>query len=408
MAAGRGGATAFLKDALAKKDIFIRKNIPVEIYQTQRNATVRTAQALHLSDWIFGIKVQSASQQGAGETENLAPTFFEDEIGRFEYDAPKAPIVKAVGERVEIDLAASPFASTYDKVKWTIPGRFVRGYDGRTTDAKLFELEGADLERPRLSFFWVDAGSGRTVTARITTKDGTEHEWALAFDVEGPTVNSFTKKVGETQIAERHGMQEMRFGKPLECAGVRWFWKVTMPPRHAGHIKDVQTVLSDRSQIQSLGAGTKDTRRLVRRNPKKTKLHVQLDGKDSGQPVYSAGLLEASIEAGKSFDNGRGNEDSPGTELPGLAKIVSVNEQFNYFLMFKPETANASNAIWVPIAKAKWSWKSTATQTGRGKWTLKPEKMEPAIDKSTLDFPMYESDVDDNQWLDETDLKANP
>jgi hypothetical protein len=308
---------------------------------------------------------------------------------------------------VEVDLAASPFASTFDKVKWSIPGRFVLGYDGTARDAKLFELQGADLEQPKISFFWVDAGSGRTVRASITTKDGTEHEWAVVFDVEGPRVNVFTAKVGETQIVERHGMREMVFGKPLKAPGVRWCWKVTMPPRHAGHIKDVQTVLSDRSQIQSLGPATKDTRKLVRRHPKKTKLHVQLDGSDSGQAVYSAGLLEASFEAGESFDNGRGNEDSPATELPGVAKTVNVNEQFTYYLMFKPEITKSNNAIWVPIAKAKWSWKSAATQSG-GKWSLKPEKMVPAIDKATLEFPMYESNVDENQWLDESELKTHP
>jgi V8-like Glu-specific endopeptidase len=63
MAAGTAGATPFLKDALKEVDIFIRKAIPVKIYQTQRNATVRTAQAMHLSDWIFGIPVPSTAAQ---------------------------------------------------------------------------------------------------------------------------------------------------------------------------------------------------------------------------------------------------------------------------------------------------------------------------------------------------------
>lgn len=58
MAAGTAGATPALQEALAQKDIFVRKNIPVRIYQTRRNATVRTAQAIHLSEWIFGIPVQ--------------------------------------------------------------------------------------------------------------------------------------------------------------------------------------------------------------------------------------------------------------------------------------------------------------------------------------------------------------
>jgi V8-like Glu-specific endopeptidase len=62
MAAGTAGVTPSLKDALDGKDILVRKAIPVKIYQTKRNATVRTAQAMHLSEWIFGIPVMPIAQ----------------------------------------------------------------------------------------------------------------------------------------------------------------------------------------------------------------------------------------------------------------------------------------------------------------------------------------------------------
>ena len=63
MGAGTLGATQILNDALKGVDIFVRKAISVKIYQTRRNATVRTAQAMHLSDWIFGIPVPAAVAQ---------------------------------------------------------------------------------------------------------------------------------------------------------------------------------------------------------------------------------------------------------------------------------------------------------------------------------------------------------
>ena len=66
MAAGTKGVTPLLKDALAGRDILIRKPIPVEAYQTQRNGTVRTAQAMHLSEWIFGIKVLPSASTPPG------------------------------------------------------------------------------------------------------------------------------------------------------------------------------------------------------------------------------------------------------------------------------------------------------------------------------------------------------
>jgi len=57
MGAGLTGVKPFLKDALSGTDIFVRKNIRVKARQTKRNATVRTAQAMHLSEWVFGIPV---------------------------------------------------------------------------------------------------------------------------------------------------------------------------------------------------------------------------------------------------------------------------------------------------------------------------------------------------------------
>jgi hypothetical protein len=68
MAAGIQGVKPFLKDALKGVDIFVRKAIPVRAYQTKRNATVRTAQAMHLSDWIFGTPVRAAAAQPELET----------------------------------------------------------------------------------------------------------------------------------------------------------------------------------------------------------------------------------------------------------------------------------------------------------------------------------------------------
>jgi hypothetical protein len=311
-----------------------------------------------------------------------------------------APDKVAVGQRVELDLAKTPFAAMLDKVRWTIPGRFVRSYDGTVRDSKLFELTNADLERPKISFFWVDAADGRTVRARIRTTFGAPIELVAVFDVKGPRMNHFTGQTNITriEIEKRRGRIGMRLGNLSDARGIQWKWMITMPPNHAGHIKDVQTVLIDRSQIQSLRPGGKETRKLVWRHPSKTTPHVQLDDPDN-LAAYSAGLLGLKIGAGDSY-LAEGISDSPYIDLPPLAKTVSVNDQFTYYIMFKPATDKAQDAIWVPVAKAKWFWKATAMQRDK-KW-LPPRqpkpKMEPSIDKVTVDFPMYETNVFENEW----------
>ena len=54
MGAGRGGAESRLVLALAGKDILLRNWKPPVIYHTNRNATIRAAEALFLSRWVFG------------------------------------------------------------------------------------------------------------------------------------------------------------------------------------------------------------------------------------------------------------------------------------------------------------------------------------------------------------------
>lgn len=228
----------------------------------------------------------------------------------------------AVGQRVELDLNNTAFAGNLDNVRWTIPGKVVRGYDGTVRDAKLFELTNADLERPNVSFFWVDAADGRVVRARFRLKSGGLAQFVFVFDVKGPRVNHFTGKTDVTRIEKRAGLTGMRFGKLIVAPGIKWNWKITMPPNHAGYIKDVQTVLVDRSQIQYLRPGGKETRKLVWRHPSKTDPHVQLDGHADNQAAYTPGLYELKIGAGESFTSKA--SDSPHTELPPLAKTVSV------------------------------------------------------------------------------------
>jgi len=67
----------------------------------------------------------------------------------------------------------------------------------------------------------------------------------------------------------------MQFGKPLDAPGVLWKWNVTMPAQHAGFVKDVQTVRTDR-KIQRRTATGSDTRALRWGHPSIKSPGVQL------------------------------------------------------------------------------------------------------------------------------------
>ena len=477
MAAGRAGAAKRLAKALKGQDVLVRDFTDPVIYHTNRNATIRAAEAMFLSGWVFGQPLASTPVQQkeeewfeptddemfddpeAGEDEfgdaefgdaesgdaeseddesedDASDEFGDGEFGESEYrdngddseagdlsgdvevriaeglvdiEHDKTPTQVrevVVGERIEIDLAATPFNGKIASVQWEVPGRAVRGYDGTVNDAKLFELTDADRTRSKIVFFWVDGGDGRTVRATIRTTAGASEQHAVVFDVKQPVVETFGAKVGKTRIEKLHGMTGMRLGKLVVAPGIRWSWKMTMPERHAGHIKDVQTVWLDNKQVLLLQRGATTTRTLVRRHPRKAEPHLQLDGHDAGQAVYTPGLLDLQLAAGESFTN-NGTSDSPVTSLPPLGRTVSVDDRFTYFLMFKPDTAKPSDAIWVPVAKATWTWKATAKHRD-GRWVLAASPTKPVFEKKTTDFPRYETNVAENEWQEDTPPASAP
>jgi hypothetical protein len=190
----------------------------------------------------------------------------------------------------------------------------------------------------------------------------------------------------------------MRFGKPIEAPGVAWNWKVTMPATHAGYVKDLQTVVADRSRVLRLKPGGTQTRHLVWRHPSRIEMHTQLDDGPANEAAYTEAGYDARLEAGEvAASGGRGIEDSPFTDLPPLGVTVSVNDQFTYYLMFKPAVPPGEQSIWVPLARAKWSWKATAIHRG-DRWYVSPAAMKPGIDMTAVGFPLYQTNAALNEW----------
>jgi hypothetical protein len=299
-----------------------------------------------------------------------------------------------VGQRILLDLATTPLKGNVDTVQWSIPGTRVRSYDGTPTRADVFDLTPTDLKQQRLVFFWVDAQDGRKVRARVTTRDGRMEDYVATFNVKAPSLERFDPVIRNNRIEKKRGLTALRLGELVTGSeGVEFTWSTKMPARRGGFVKDVQTVSGDRSQVLRAGAGT---RRLVWRHPRDPTIHEQLDGSSGGEAGYSTDLWKVKHDPGASTKDLRVT-DSPHSALPTDLKELKVNQRFFYFLMFKPDLPQA---IWVPIAKAEWSWKVTATRGGGG-FKIDPIKQaKPTITKSTTDFPLYTSNAAENEWLD--------
>lgn len=96
--AGVGGAAKRLAKALKGEDILVRKNIPRKAYQTERNATIHTARALHISDWIFGVSMRPSIQP-----ESESPEVFDEEDDE-SYDFDTELDEEGLGDEAEDDI----------------------------------------------------------------------------------------------------------------------------------------------------------------------------------------------------------------------------------------------------------------------------------------------------------------
>jgi hypothetical protein len=317
-----------------------------------------------------------------------------EEVER-DYTDPATWVV-TIGEPVVLDLDTTPFKGRIESVEWSIPGRFVGGYKGKRTKAELTELGPLELKQKRLAFFWVDAEDGRKVRATIKTKTGTER-FVATFDVKGPKLEQFRTEIRANRLEKRGGLVGVRLGKLVRGSeGIEFSWAMKMPAGSGGFVKDVQTVFGDRIQTLRLAPRSSGTRRLAFRNRSNPKPHEQLDGSHDGEPGYTNELGKVERNPGESTGKIRAT-DSPHSSLPKLLKSLEVDQRFFYYLMFKPKKAGS---IWVPVAKAEWSWKVRATPMGRD-WKLEPRKQAtPTLSRSTTDFPIYTSDIEENDWIE--------
>jgi len=143
MAAGTDGATPYLKDALNGVDIFVREAIPVRAYQTKRNATVRTAQAMHLSDWLFGIPVPRAARPAGHELET-----WERAQDPMQHDIPgsEEPEETEAGEAALDELSFEAEDYPEPLAEELVPK--VSGPDLRKRIDEYFDLANADYTLP--------------------------------------------------------------------------------------------------------------------------------------------------------------------------------------------------------------------------------------------------------------------
>ncbi len=304
--------------------------------------------------------------------------------------APGTRVV-CVGQKVVVDLNKLVFADEISDIIWTIPDIAVRSYDGNLTSSKVFPVDRKSRTIRQQIFYWVNPGSQRHVKAVMKLRDGGTFQYVETFDVVAPTLRFEKPQVGATRVGTTRSETFLQFGIPLRKPGILFRWSITMPGECGGFAKDLQTVRTSRVVEKRLAPGSRETRKLEWL-PDSGIRHEQLDGDDVVEAVYNAGTYSVQHGPGEKFDVK--SEDSPMSALEPLSVKLTVNDQFRYYVMFRPDSPGS---IWVPLAMTEWTWKATASRRGTG-WAIAGSPMTPTVHKPWTDFPSYQSNAKSKMW----------
>jgi hypothetical protein len=303
---------------------------------------------------------------------------------------------RRVGEKIVLTLRAKTAGASLSNIKWEIPGTIVKNYQDNSTTATVTQISDSDKTSATVTFYWVDGGDGRSTSAScICTCNGKSinKTASVVFDVKAPSLDSFTSTTDSVGFDNAAAPTKLQFGLGGN-PGIKWNWKVTVPDGVDGWVKDVQTIQTITKRV---AGGVNQVWTIPG-----TKVPPPSPQLDTSNPYSLPGDFHATkgfpqkVIAGSSYLDDY-TLDSPGGPLAGTTR-KSYHDTFNYYIMYKPDTADA---IWVPVAVAPWFWLSNA-QLNAGTWTLLAhDNAHNPSGSATTNFPTYDSNVSSNTWQNE-------
>ena len=314
-----------------------------------------------------------------------------------------------VGERIKLNLDQYVLGSRrVEKVRWKIPGRIVYSYGGDANGSALIDFDSKYFGNREIEFFWVDADDSRRISCSAIVWDGGQRlpvtVVSKPFDVKGPKLVSFTATTSKPKIIGGPGSSvRISFGeRQTDTPGIAWDCRIDLPKNFAGSIKDLQLVRWGRKKTQLLAPRGKDVRQMVK-GPAFPNKNFLLDigtmeddeckpDRALDDPKYSRIIK---TKPGESLIFNTAN-DSPSDGLAPLDISYSVNEDFRYFVLFKPDKPNS---VWVPVGVADWFWKAEARKQS-GSWRILSGSggVRGGKGKATTEFPQYNGNACNILW----------
>jgi hypothetical protein len=376
----------------------------------------------------------SAAERGTSTAPHRQTTEGPGPIGNVELTVGHREVT--VGEPISLSIEPLPFlaSATFSALstQWNIPGAVVKRYVHTLEIGKVIRLTDQDRRYSSITFYWIDGGDGRKVTAECVVQSRFKQTnvtvvFSWIFDVKAPTLLYLKDprppaQRGHTRIGRSRGKPaleftapdvEMRRGRVVQRGpGTRWDWSILVPQNHDGEVKDLQTLYGTRQFTRYLGPDNDKTTTATFRVKKNDVVpplvempgadpprgYLVLDALPGDEPRYGPEYPRPVKTGSPDGDIGAG-PDSPDNTLgnPESQARFFVHERFKYFLMFK---SNKTGSIWVTVGMAQWYWKGNVV-SDRRTWRLKEAKggvLKQGL--ATAELPVYE---DHAAYLDYVD-----
>ena len=235
------------------------------------------------------------------------------------------------------------------------------------TEGEFTTLQPSDLSDSQVSFYWTEgsySGSLETIEDHALVNGVAETATAL-FNVFRPEVNSFTITNSTVSLLSVNGKEALTAGdissQPPE-EGSTWDASVSNPS-NAVPGKIAYTQLANVYRQSFYNGDCLDQA-----------IDSGIDSKHP--PLYDFNQpLPVSVDINAGDMAAVRNYDSPFQELSvhvpiSSSKLFEVNDSFDLYLMFKP---NTKNSIWVTLSKASWGWHAAAEWPANASgWILEP------------------------------------
>jgi hypothetical protein len=264
-----------------------------------------------------------------------------------------------VGQQINLTgtVGNSPAGVTIQSQSWSVAGNRVAGYTRSDTEASVTVFK--DPATANAVFYWIDGGTN-SVTYTVNLSNGNSYSGTAQFTVARPKFLSWNGATTTLSPAINIAAQTnggpplMQFGYLIPAnedpktvyPGIEYNADVKIPTGYAGQLALTQLVNASRT----------------RRRPDGTSLTYSTGGSyvlDTKELYATLNLVEGQEAVARISD------DLPGVSLNLGFSSVSVNDRFQAYLEYKPDTPNS---IWVTLGVFNWDWSAVANFTDS--WTI--------------------------------------